>query len=216
MAVDQLYSWRMGMKPLKNRETKGEEDWRKPGKGLFRKQKNVAKHRMKVRGWQATGSDRDASQIPCVPNGTRGYTTTTTTTSLIAVFTKAPFLTLSWAISVQFTYTRLCFSKMHFNIILPSVPGTPKLQSGSFLKIFQAKLVKHRKLWHSSSCYCLFHLPHITQHSILTGCRVYNHRILVWFPVGSSDLLLSKASKPPLGPTQLLVPWVPASLSVGI
>jgi len=95
----------------------------------------VAKHRLKVIGWQATGSDREASQIPYVPNGTRGYTTTTTT-SLIALFTKAPFLTLPCVVSVQFTYSHSYFSKMHFNIILPSVPGTPKLQSGSSLKIF--------------------------------------------------------------------------------
>jgi len=55
----------------------GEEDRRKPGQGpLWKKQENVAKHEARLRGWRATGSDENASQMPFVPNGTKGYTTT--------------------------------------------------------------------------------------------------------------------------------------------
>jgi hypothetical protein len=41
------------------------------GKGLFwRKQENAAKHGARLRGWQVTESDGDASQMIYVPNGT--------------------------------------------------------------------------------------------------------------------------------------------------
>ena len=49
----------------------------------------MAKHGVKVRAWWATGSDRDASQIPYAPNGTRGYTTTTTSTTTTTTTTTA-------------------------------------------------------------------------------------------------------------------------------
>ena len=45
-----------------------EEDRNKPEKGLFwRKQENASKHGARSRGWGATESDGDASQIrtPC-------------------------------------------------------------------------------------------------------------------------------------------------------
>jgi hypothetical protein len=42
----------------------------------------AAKHGMRLRGWQATESDGDASQMPFVPNGIKGYMTTTTTTTM--------------------------------------------------------------------------------------------------------------------------------------
>jgi hypothetical protein len=47
----------------------------------FRNQENVAKHGVRLSGWHAMQSDEETSQMPCVPNGTQGYTTTTTTTN---------------------------------------------------------------------------------------------------------------------------------------
>lgn len=48
----------------------GEEDQSKPETGLFwRKQANASKHGARLRGWEATESDRDASQIAYVSNG---------------------------------------------------------------------------------------------------------------------------------------------------
>jgi hypothetical protein len=47
----------------------------------FPQQKNAAKHGARLRGWGATESDGDASQMPYVPNGMKGSTTTTTTTA---------------------------------------------------------------------------------------------------------------------------------------
>jgi hypothetical protein len=32
------------------------------------------KHRARLRGWRATESNGDASQMLCVPDGTKGYT----------------------------------------------------------------------------------------------------------------------------------------------
>ena len=53
-----------------------DEDRSKPGKGPFwRKQKNAETHGSRLRGWRATESDGDTSQMPYVPNGTKGYTT---------------------------------------------------------------------------------------------------------------------------------------------
>jgi hypothetical protein len=36
----------------------------------LRKQENVAKHRVRLRGWQALQFDVETSQMPYVPNGT--------------------------------------------------------------------------------------------------------------------------------------------------
>jgi hypothetical protein len=47
----------------------------------FPQQKNGAKHGAKLRGWWATESDGEASQMPYVPNGMKGSTTITTTTA---------------------------------------------------------------------------------------------------------------------------------------
>jgi hypothetical protein len=56
-----------------------EEDRSKPVKGPFlRKQENAAKRGVRLRDWRATESDGDASKMPCVPNGMKGYTITTT------------------------------------------------------------------------------------------------------------------------------------------
>jgi hypothetical protein len=55
----------------------------------------VGKHGAKLRGWWATESDGDASQMPYVPNGmkvsttTTSTTTTTTTTTTITTSTSA-------------------------------------------------------------------------------------------------------------------------------
>jgi len=38
-------------------------------------------HGVRLRGWWETETDGDASQIPFVPNGIKGYTITTTTTT---------------------------------------------------------------------------------------------------------------------------------------
>jgi hypothetical protein len=47
----------------------GEEARRKTGPGPFwRKQENAAKHGARLRGWRATGSDGNASQMAYVPN----------------------------------------------------------------------------------------------------------------------------------------------------
>jgi hypothetical protein len=59
------------MNPSKNkhwigirRESEGEEDRSKPGKGLlWRKQKNEANHGARFRGWWGTESNGDASQM---------------------------------------------------------------------------------------------------------------------------------------------------------
>jgi hypothetical protein len=72
------------MNPLKNkhwigirREPEEEEDGSKPRKGPFwRNQENAAKHGARLRDWRAADSDGDASQMPCVPNATIGYTPT--------------------------------------------------------------------------------------------------------------------------------------------
>jgi hypothetical protein len=54
------------------REPGGEEGRRKLGKGLFwRKQENAAKHEARLRGWWASMSDGDASQMPYFLNGTK-------------------------------------------------------------------------------------------------------------------------------------------------
>jgi hypothetical protein len=68
---------RKGKNPLKNkhwiefcREPEGEKDRSKPRKGPFwRKQENAAKHGVRLRGWRATGSEVDVSQIFYVSNG---------------------------------------------------------------------------------------------------------------------------------------------------
>ena len=44
---------------------------------FWRKQENAAKYGARLRGWRATESDEDASQMSYVANGTRGYTATT-------------------------------------------------------------------------------------------------------------------------------------------
>jgi hypothetical protein len=48
-------------------------------------QENVAKHGARLRGWRATETDEDASQMPYVPTGMKGYTTITTPTTTAAV-----------------------------------------------------------------------------------------------------------------------------------
>jgi hypothetical protein len=59
-----------------HREPDGEEDQSKPGKGLFRrKQENDAKYGAQLRRWQTPETDGDASQMPCVSNGIKEYTT---------------------------------------------------------------------------------------------------------------------------------------------
>jgi len=35
------------------------------------------KHGVRLRGWCETETDGNTSQIPCIPNGIKGYTTTT-------------------------------------------------------------------------------------------------------------------------------------------
>jgi hypothetical protein len=56
------------------REPGGGEDRRKLGKELvWRKQKNAAKHRARLRGWWASVSNGDASQMHYFLNGTKGY-----------------------------------------------------------------------------------------------------------------------------------------------
>jgi hypothetical protein len=42
------------------------------------KQENAAKHGARLRGWRATESHEDASQMSHVLDGTKGYTATTT------------------------------------------------------------------------------------------------------------------------------------------
>jgi hypothetical protein len=45
--------------------------------GLFQKKHtNVAKHEMRLRGWQATHSDGDPLEMSYVPNGTTLYNNT--------------------------------------------------------------------------------------------------------------------------------------------
>jgi len=64
------------------REPEGEVDRSKPGKGLlWRKHENEAKHGARFRGWRATESNGDASQMIYAPSGKKGYTTTTTKTT---------------------------------------------------------------------------------------------------------------------------------------
>jgi hypothetical protein len=41
----------------------------------------VAKHGVSLRGWWETETGGDASQMPFVPNGIKGYTTTTQNTT---------------------------------------------------------------------------------------------------------------------------------------
>lgn len=49
----------------------------------------MAKHRVRLRGCE-TETEGDASQMPCVPNGIKGYNTTTTATqSTISSFNGA-------------------------------------------------------------------------------------------------------------------------------
>lgn len=56
-----------------HREPEEEEDRSKPGKVPFWcKQENTAERSASLRGCRATESDGDASQMPHVPNGTKG------------------------------------------------------------------------------------------------------------------------------------------------
>jgi len=49
-----------------------------PGKRPFwRMQENAEKHGARFRGWWATQSDEDASQMPYIPNGLKGHAITT-------------------------------------------------------------------------------------------------------------------------------------------
>jgi hypothetical protein len=63
------------------REPEGEEDRSKPGKDSFmvgaRKQEYAAQYGERLRGCRATESDGDAPHMCSVPNGTKGYVTTT-------------------------------------------------------------------------------------------------------------------------------------------
>jgi len=57
-----------------HREPEEEEDQSKAGKVPFWwKKENAAERSVSLRGCRATESDGDASQIPLVPNGTKGY-----------------------------------------------------------------------------------------------------------------------------------------------
>ena len=49
-------------------------------KNVLVEQEDAGKHELRLRGWWVTVSDKGASQMPYVPNGTSGYITTTTTT----------------------------------------------------------------------------------------------------------------------------------------
>jgi hypothetical protein len=75
------------------RET-GEEDRRRPGIGrVWRKQGSATKRGVRLRSWPATESDGDASEMPYIPNGTKGSTTTTTTT-VVTDDTFSPVVTI--------------------------------------------------------------------------------------------------------------------------
>jgi len=53
---------------------RSKKSWKRP---LRRKQANAAIHGAKIRCWQKRESHGDASQMSCVPNGEKGYTTAT-------------------------------------------------------------------------------------------------------------------------------------------
>ena len=55
----------------------------------------AAKHRARLRGWQATASDGDASQMPYVPYRTKGYTATVSNNGLVTSYCSSHALRLS-------------------------------------------------------------------------------------------------------------------------
>ena len=90
------------------RKPGGEDDRTNLEQGPFlRKQENVAKHGVRLRGWQATESDEYASQMPHVPNGTKEYASTTLPAARTVLKHETHFTTRQYPLRKQLTIRRV-------------------------------------------------------------------------------------------------------------